>query len=193
MPPAFMTPPSDCRGLLPVPPPLGDRLRGSRLNPTRDDPVLERYLAAARSLGFSSRIHADGKNPTAAVSLALTHRVAGIDHLEHATEFHARQLAAADMMVTLLPGISFHNDGQTPPARALVDSGAAIALGTNFNPHHTPMLNMQTVVALACWRLRLTLEEAITGTRSMGPCLWMCRPHRLARTRPIRRSSVLNA
>jgi imidazolonepropionase len=131
-------------------------------------PFFERYLKAARSLGFASRIHADGPNPTAAVSIALAHRVAGIDHLEHATEFHARQLAAADILVTLLPGISFHNNGQVPPARALVDSGAAIALGTNFNPHHTPMLSMQTIVALACWRLGLTVEEAISAATING-------------------------
>jgi imidazolonepropionase len=49
----------------------------------------------------------------------------------------------------------------------------AIALGSNFNPHHTPMLSMQTVVALACGRLGMTIEEAlsaatINGAHSLG-------------------------
>jgi imidazolonepropionase len=131
-------------------------------------PYFERYLVAARSLGFTSRIHADGPNPAGAIQLALTQGVSGIDHLEHATEFHARQLANAGIFATLLPGVSFHNDGQIPPARALIEAGGAIALGTNFNPHHTPMLNMQTVVALACWRLRMTLEEAISAATING-------------------------
>jgi imidazolonepropionase len=88
--------------------------------------------------------------------------------LEHATEFHARQLAAARILVTLLPGVTFHKDGQAPPVRALIDSGVALSLGTNFNPNHTPMLNMQTVVALACWHFRMTLEEAISAATING-------------------------
>jgi imidazolonepropionase len=131
-------------------------------------PYFERYLAATRDLGFTSRIHADGLKPAGAVLLALKYCVAGMDHLEHATEFHARQVADAGILVTLLPSVSFHNDGQAPPARALLDSGAAIALGTDFNPHHSPMLNMQTIIALACWRLRMTLEEAITAATING-------------------------
>ncbi|MCU1235580.1 MAG: imidazolonepropionase [Candidatus Solibacter sp.] len=131
-------------------------------------PFFERYLGAARDLGYASRIHAEGPDPAAAIALAIRQRAAGIDHLEHATEFHARQVADAGILVTLLPGVSFHNDRQSPPARTLIDSGAAIALGTNFNPHHTPMLSMQTIIALACWRLRMTLEEAISASTING-------------------------
>jgi imidazolonepropionase len=131
-------------------------------------PSFERYLTAARDLGFVCKIHADGPSPDLALALALRHGVAGMDHLEHATEAQARQLAKAGIIATLLPAVSFHNEGQAPPARALIDSGAAVALGTNFNPHHTPMLNMQTVVALACWRLGMTLEEAISAATING-------------------------
>lgn len=126
-------------------------------------PSFERFLAAAHKLGFACRIHADGPSPDSAVELALRHGVSGVDHLEYATEAHARQLARAGIVTTLLPGGAFHNDGKIPPARALIDAGAAIALGTNFNPTHSPMLNMQTSIALACWRLRMTLEEAISA------------------------------
>jgi imidazolonepropionase len=131
-------------------------------------PAFERYLEAARGLGFACKIHADGPSPGAAIDLALRHGAAGIDHLEYATEFHARQLADARILVTLLPGVTFHKDGQAPPVRSLIDSGVALALGTNFNPNHTPMLNMQTVVALACWHFRMTLEEAISAATING-------------------------
>lgn len=131
-------------------------------------PAFERYLTAARDLGFACRIHADGPSPDAAIGLALRHGVARMDHLEHATESHAPQLAAAGIVTTLLPGVSFHNDQLVPPARALIDSGVAVALGTDFNPHVTHMLSMQTIVALACWRLRMTLEEAISAATING-------------------------
>jgi imidazolonepropionase len=137
-------------------------------------PYFERFLAAARILGFASRIHADGPSPDSAVALALSHGVAGMDHLEHATAEHARRLAAAGIVATLLPGVAFHNGGQLPPARALIDAGAPIALGTNFNPVHSPMLNMQTTVALACWRLRITLEEAISAATINGAYALRC-------------------
>jgi len=131
-------------------------------------PFFERYLTAAQELGYNTRIHAEGPAPADAISLAISRRVTGMEHLEHATELHARQLAAAGIGVTLLPGVSFHSDLQVPPARALIDSGGAVALGTNFNPHHTPMLNMQTIIALACWRLRMSLEEAISAATING-------------------------
>jgi imidazolonepropionase len=137
-------------------------------------PSFERFLAAARQLGFACRIHADGPSPDSAVALALGHGVTGMDHLEHATETHARQLADAGIIATLLPGVAFHNGGQVPPARALIDAGAAIALGTNFNPIHSPMLNMQTTIALACWRLRMTLEEAISAATINGAHALRC-------------------
>ena len=35
---------------------------------------------------------------------------------------------------TLLPSASFNADGPDAPARALIDAGVAVALGTNFNP-----------------------------------------------------------
>jgi imidazolonepropionase len=45
----------------------------------------------------------------------------------------------------------------------LIHAGVAVALGTNFNPWHTPSLNMQTAVSLACLRLGLTPAEALTA------------------------------
>jgi imidazolonepropionase len=71
-------------------------------------------------------------------------------------------------LVTLLPAVGLDNGGRYAPARALVDSGAAVALATNFNPRHTPMPSMQAVVALACSRMGLTAAEAISGATING-------------------------
>jgi len=87
------------------------------------------------------------------MEMAMRHQVAAIDHLEHATEAAARALSGTDVISTLLPCASF-NHGCSAPARALIDAGVAVALGTNFNPHHTPTLNMQagaTMGVLAAW------------------------------------------
>ena len=58
--------------------------------------------------------------------------------------------------------------GPFPPARDLVERGAAVALASNFNAHHTPTLSMQTVVALACLEMGLTPEQAISAATING-------------------------
>jgi imidazolonepropionase len=131
-------------------------------------PFFDRYLEAAGQLGFDRKIHADGSNTAAAIALGARHNVVSIDHLEQATADDARQIAEAGIMATLLPSACFHGDGREAPARALIDAGVPVALGTNFNPHHTPALNMQTVVALACGRLGMTIEEAISAATVNG-------------------------
>jgi imidazolonepropionase len=127
-----------------------------------------RFLAAARSLGFACKVHAGEAAPRAAITAAVEQFVVSVDHLEHATAAEAALLAGSCTMATLLPCASFHDGGASAPARALIDSGAAVALATNFNPRHTPTLNMQTVVALASMRLGLTAAEAISAATING-------------------------
>ena len=137
-------------------------------------PCFDRYLEAARLLGFHRRIHADGSHPSAAIALAVRHQVVGIDHLEHATASQAIQIAESGIIVTLLPNPSFGGDAREAPARALIDAGVAVALGSNFNPHHTPALNMQAVVAFACCRLKMSIEEAIAAATINGAHALAC-------------------
>ena len=131
-------------------------------------PLFDRYLRAAHQLGFACKVHAEGSSPSAAITLAAQNHVMSVDHLEHAAGVEARQLAEAGIMTTLLPSASFSSGGPDAPARALIDAGVAVALGSNFNPHHTPMLSMQTVVALACGRLGMTIQEALSAATING-------------------------
>ena len=126
-------------------------------------PCFDHYLETARRIGFKCKIHADGDNPAAAISLAERHRVATIDHLEHAAARQCRQIAEAGIIATLLPSAGFGDNSSDAPARALIEAGAAVAIGSNFNPRHTQTLNMQAVVALACGRLGMMIEEAISA------------------------------
>jgi imidazolonepropionase len=127
-----------------------------------------RYLRLARGLGFACKIHADQRSPAAAIAAAVENLVVSIDHLEHATAEDALPLSGSPTMATLLPAVFLHNGDRHAPARALIDSGAAIALATNFNPRHTPMLSMQAVVALACLHMGLTAAEAISAATING-------------------------
>ena len=123
-------------------------------------PLLNRLLSYARGLGFALKIHASGHSCAGAVSLAVEHGAVSIDHLEYATLEQARILAMTPMVATLLPAASFRR-GHHAPARTLLDCGVALALGTNFNPAHTPSLSMQAAISLACLQMSLTPAEAI--------------------------------
>jgi imidazolonepropionase len=125
------------------------------------------YLTGARQMGFRCKIHADGEAPAAIVA-ALDHLVVSLDHLERATQSDAAQLAGAPTIATLLPAAAARSGGPFPPARDLVECGAAVALASNFNAHHTPMLSMQTVIALACREMGLTAEQAIAAATING-------------------------
>lgn len=125
-------------------------------------PLLIRFLDAALSLGFACKIHADQHSCGGAVSLAVEYGATSIDHLEYATLEQARILAGTPTIATLLPCASFRH-GHHAPARTLIEAGVPVALGTNFNPCHTPSLNMQTAISLASLQLEMSPAEAITA------------------------------
>jgi len=128
----------------------------------------QRYLRAAAEWGFPCKMHADQYQAAAAIAMALQYKALSISHLEQATCSEASMLAGSGTIATLLPCASFYTTAGNAPARALVDAGVPIALGSNFHPQYSPTLNMQTVVALACLRLGLTPAEAITGATING-------------------------
>jgi imidazolonepropionase len=74
-------------------------------------------------------------------------------------------------MATLLPATLFNTGAaHYAPARKLIESGAAVALATDFNPGSSPTLNMQFVLSLACTQMKMTPAEAITAATINGAC-----------------------
>jgi imidazolonepropionase len=126
-------------------------------------PLFRRFLSTASELGFRCTIHADHFHAAAAIAMAMEYKAVSISHLEQATRSEASMMAGSGIIATLLPCASFHTGAGNAPARALVAAGAPIALGSNFHPTHSPTLNMQAVVALACLRLGLTPAEAVSA------------------------------
>ena len=70
----------------------------------------------------------------------------------------------SNVVASLVPGSNFHlGTRDYPPARRLIDAGAAVALATDFNPGTCPTLNMQFVLSLGCSALRMTPAETISA------------------------------
>ncbi|NIR46243.1 MAG: amidohydrolase family protein, partial [Gemmatimonadetes bacterium] len=55
-----------------------------------------------------------------------------------------------------------------PPARRLIDAGAAVALATDFNPGSSPTVNLPLIMSIACSRLGLSPAEALVACTANG-------------------------
>lgn len=123
-----------------------------------------RYLEAAKSLGFGLRIHAEQFSNCGGARLAVELGAASADHLVFADAADIDLLAQSGTIATLIPGAVLHlGVDRYPPARALLDRGAAVALATGFNPGTSPTLSMPMVLSLACARMHMTPAEALTA------------------------------
>jgi imidazolonepropionase len=134
-----------------------------------------RYLEAARALGFQLKIHAGAYRAPDAVRLGVELGAASVDRLRDAGPADVDLLARSNTMAVLLPGAAFqhgfqHGDERCAPARQLIDGGAAVALGTNFNPGASSTYSMPTIVALACAHLGMSPAEAICAATFNAAC-----------------------
>ncbi|HEV8179116.1 MAG TPA: hypothetical protein VGP54_02300, partial [Gaiellaceae bacterium] len=93
-----------------------------------------RYLEECRVAGLALRLHGDQFTESGAIPLAVELEARSVDHLEATGEEGIRMLASSDVTGVLLPASALFLDRPMPPARALVDAGAAVALATDFNP-----------------------------------------------------------
>src|SRR5204862_8 len=81
-----------------------------------------------------------------------------------ADEACAESLAAAGVVATLLPAAAFYLKlGRFAAARMFVEHGVAVALATDVNPGGGFSPSMPFVIALACFAMGLTFEEALVG------------------------------
>ncbi len=126
-------------------------------------------LTAAARFGLRPKIHTNQFNSMNGIETALKHKAISVDHLEVLTENEVHLLRNSSTIATLLPTAPFFlNDSHTPPARQLIDSGATVALATDFNPGTSPSVSMPFVVSLACIRLRMTPAESLNAATLNG-------------------------
>ena len=128
-------------------------------------------FAKAKSLGMHFKIHADEFESSGGAALAVEIGATSADHLGAIATADIPRIAASNVVATLLPATLFNLGLQRyAPARALIESGAAVALATDFNPGTSPTLNMQFVLTLACTQMKMTPAEAITAATINGAC-----------------------
>ena len=123
----------------------------------------ERYLRAAAEYGLALRMHGDQFSESGAVPLAIELGARSVDHLEQTGPDGVRRLAASDVAAVLLPVAALSLRRPMPPARALVDAGAIVALATDFNPGSAFCDSLPVVMSLACTQMGMSVAEALNA------------------------------
>jgi imidazolonepropionase len=122
-----------------------------------------RYLEACARSGLALRLHGDQFSEIGAVALAIELGARSIDHLEATGSEGVRALAKSEVVAVLLPASALFLGRPMPPARALVDAGAAVALASDFNPGSSFCESLPLVCSLAATQLGLSPAEALAA------------------------------
>jgi imidazolonepropionase len=122
-----------------------------------------RYLSACADAGLALRLHADQFTEQGAVALAIELGARSVDHLEATGAEGVAALGASDVAAVLLPASALFLARPMPPARALVEAGAIVALATDFNPGSAFCESLPLVCSLAATQLKLSPAEALAA------------------------------
>lgn len=128
-----------------------------------DSEGLRRAAQLAAERGFAVRIQGNGAIDRDTAELAV--RCGAIALHWSAAGAHSLPAGLASNCVFVAPGSELigydSHDGHA--VRSAIDSGLALALSSAFRVGAAGTLNMQYILHLACSRLKLTAEEAITA------------------------------
>ena len=125
-------------------------------------------LKAGTDAGLEARLHANQLTESEGVQIAVELGAASADHCTHLTSADIDALAASDTVATLLPLVEFSTRSPYPPARALLDAGATVAIATDCNPGSGFSTAMPLAIALAVREMRMTPAEAVRAATLGG-------------------------
>jgi imidazolonepropionase len=126
-------------------------------------------LEAGVGAGMKARIHADELASSGGSKVAAAVGARSADHLVHVSAEDIATLAGAGVVATLLPSAAFYLKlGQYAPARSLIGAGVPVALATDVNPGGGFSPSMPFAMALACFGMHLTFEEALAAATLNG-------------------------
>ena len=125
-------------------------------------------LEQGKRFGLLPKLHAEELADSGGAELAAEVGAISADHLEHVTEKSLGALARADVVATLLPGVSFFLNHRHAPARSIIEAGVPVAIATDFNPGSSMSYSMPMMMTIACAQMGMSPEEAITASTLNG-------------------------
>lgn len=130
----------------------------------------EAMLLAARQHGLGIKLHTEQFHRVGGLELGLRMGARSVDHLEACSAEQIGAVATSSTIATILPGVSLHLGLPAAPGRALIDAGAAVAVGTDLNPGSSPLFSASLALALAVRLNGLTAQEALVAGTVNAAC-----------------------
>jgi imidazolonepropionase len=130
----------------------------------------ERLLDEAKRYDFAIKLHTDQFHCIGGVELAIRLGALSVDHLEASGPEQIAKIAASSIIATILPGVSLHLGMPAARGRALIDAGAAVAVGTDLNPGSSPLFSTSEALALSIRLNGLTAQEALVAGTVNAAC-----------------------
>ena len=127
-----------------------------------------KILECGGRYGLRPKIHANELASSGGVQVGIEYCALSVDHLEEANEQDVLDLKHSTTIPTVLPGASFFSNLPFAPARRMIDEGLAVAVASDCNPGSSPSGNMMFLWSLACIKMRLTPEEALSALTING-------------------------
>lgn len=121
---------------------------------------------AGKKYGLRAKIHSNQFSSIGGVQMAVQQEALSVDHLETMDDEAISMLANSPLIGTMLPSAAFFLRIPYPPARKMLEAGAALALASDYNPGSSPSGNMLLVISLACIQMQMLPEEAINAATS---------------------------
>ena len=123
-----------------------------------------KILLNGKKHGLKPKLHVDELTNLGGTELAAEIGAVSAEHLLFASDKGIKMLAKKGVIAVLLPGAAFSlMVGRYADARKMIEFNVPVALGTDFNPSCW-IENLQTIIALACYQMRMTTAEAIVAT-----------------------------
>ena len=130
----------------------------------------KKILEEGKKHGLMPKIHADEIMDTGGASLAAEVGAISAEHLLMVSNKGIKDMAKAGLIGVMLPGTPFCLMMKDyAPARKMIDSGVPIALATDLNPN-CYVENMQFMIQLACFNMKMTPAEAICASTFNAAC-----------------------
>lgn len=117
----------------------------------------------ASELGLNTKLHTDQFTSINGISTAIKYKAFSVDHLEVITETDIKNIAASEIVCTLLPGVSFFLNHPYAPAKKLIEENAIIALSTDYNPGSSNIANLSLIMSIAALKMGMTVEQVISA------------------------------
>lgn len=128
----------------------------------------QHIVQVAQTHGLPAKLHLNQFNALGGVTMAVENNALTVDHLEVLTEEDLKALQKGTTLPVGLPNCSFFLGLPYIPARTIMSTGLPLALASDYNPGSAPSGNMNTVLSLACIKMKMTPEEAINAATING-------------------------